>query len=154
MEDFSKIVVTLGGKRVGYVLDLAVDFYDMKKLGYYVVDEESEAEFLLRDEDVVSRSDEYVLIENESVLEFVTERETLFGKTVLDAQCQNYGRLVDIVFKKTKCEKFVTNKCEIATKFVEKVGQDFIIVNFHRKKKKYFQIFKGKKLFEFNLHQL
>ena len=139
MENISKTVVTSDGKKIGYILDIAVDFDDMKKLGYYVVDEESETEFLLRSDDILSQSEKYILIDVSSVLEFVTERETVFGKKVLDLKCQEYGRLRELSFKRKKCEKFITDKCEISSKFVEAVGQDFIVVNFHRKRKSVLQ---------------
>ncbi len=130
MDKISNIVLTKKGKRVGYVLDVAIDFDDMQMQGFYVVDEESEGEFLLKCEDVVSQSSNFILIEDVAVLDFVTERKTCVGKEVMDENCQSYGTLKDVVFKKKKCEKFITDKCEIMAKYVKNVGEDFILVNF------------------------
>ncbi len=141
MENISKIVLTQKGKKVGYVLDVAVNFDDMQKQGYFVVDEETESEFLLRCEDITSQSSDFLLIEDVSVLEFATERKSVFGKEILDDNCLSYGFVQGLSFKKRKCEKLITEKCEILTKYVKKVGDDFVLVNFKRKKMKSTQSF-------------
>lgn len=142
MENISKIVVSTEGKRLGYVLDVAIDFQSMQKLGYYVVDEESEGEFLLKTEQILSVSKEYILIDNALSMEFITQRQSVFGKEILDEKCQSLGQVLQIVFKRKKCEKFVTDKCEIPAKYIKTVGENYVFVEFKRKKRnKYFPTF-------------
>ncbi len=135
MNNLSKIVLTADGKKIGYVLDVAVDFDTMQKSGYYVVDEESEGEFLLRLQDILCVSESFLLIEDESRLEFVTERKTIFGKQLLGEKAEDFGRLQSLVFGKNKCEKFVTDKAEVASRFVKSVGDDFIMLRLKKRKK-------------------
>ena len=132
MENISKMVVAQnGGKKIGYVLDVALD-ENMQKVGYYVVDEESEGEFLVRRESLVAVSDEIVLIGDVSNLEFVAERKSLLGKRVLSDDCQDLGIVKNLVFFGKKCTKLVTEKGEIMAKNVR--SEDFVFVSFKRKK--------------------
>ena len=134
MENISKMVVAQnGGKKVGYVLDVALD-EKMQKVGYYVVDEESEGEFLVRRENIVAISAEIVLIADVSNLEFAGERKALLGKHILSDDCQDLGVVKNLVFCGKKCTKLVTDKCEIMAKNVKEVGEDFVFVSFKRKK--------------------
>ena len=64
MENISKIVLTLDGQMIGYILDVAFDELTLKKIGYYVVDEETEGELFLKLEDVVSISDVAVIVKD------------------------------------------------------------------------------------------
>ena len=134
MENVSKMVVAQnGGKKVGYVLDVALD-ENMQKVGFYVVDEETEGEFLVRRENIVAVSAEIVLISDVSNLEFVGERKSLLGKHVLSDDCQDLGVVKNLVFFGKRCTKLVTDKCEIMAKNVRNVGEDFVFVSFKRKK--------------------
>lgn len=134
MENISKMVVAQnGGKKVGYVLDVALDD-DMQKIGYYVVDEESEGEFLVRRENIVAFSSEIVLIADVSNLEFVGEKKSVLGKRVLCDGCQDLGIVKNLVFCGRKCTKLVTDKCEVMAKNVRDIGEDFVFVSFKRKK--------------------
>ncbi len=134
MENISKMVVAQnGGKKVGYVLDVALD-ENMQKVGYYVVDEESEGEFLVRRENIVAVSEEIVLIADVSNLEFAGERKSLLGKHVLSDGCQDLGMVKNLQFCGKKCTKLVTDKCEILAKNVRDVGEDFVFVSFKRKR--------------------
>ena len=134
MENISKMVVTQNeGKKIGFVLDLALDD-DMQKIGYYVVDEESEGEFLVKSENIVSASNEIVLIGDVSSLEFAGERMSVLGKRVLGDDCQELGVVKKLDFSGKKCTKLVTDKCEILAKNVKNIGEDFVFVSFKRKK--------------------
>ena len=135
MENISKIVLTKTGKKIGFVLDVAIDFDTMEKQGFIVVDELTEEEFLLKRQSILSSSTKYILVEDETILEFCPQHKTFFGKEIMDESCQSYGFLREIVFKKNKCHKFVTQKCEILAKNIVCVGEDFIFAQFHRKKK-------------------
>ena len=75
MENISKIVLTLDGQKIGYILDVAFDELTLKKIGYYVVDEETEGELFLKLEDVISISDVAVVVEDVLSFEFVQKRE-------------------------------------------------------------------------------
>ncbi len=137
MENISKIVLSRkSGKKIGYVLDLSINFEDMRKVGYYIVDEESESEFLLRENNVLSVSENFILIEDEGRLEIVTEKESLFGKEILDEHCLSYGCLNKIIFKKGKIDRFITEKCEILPKNMVFCGTDVIFVEFKKKRKR------------------
>ncbi len=135
MENLSKIVVSKSeGRRVGFILDIAISDA-MQKLGYYVVDEESEGEFLLPYESILSTSGSVVLIEDVSVLQFSSERSfSVLGKEILDEQGYNLGKVIDMAFNNKKCEKFITSSCEIGAKFVRKIGKDYIFVSFKKRK--------------------
>ena len=69
MENISKQVVSIEDKKViGYVLKPWIDFSILKKTGYIVVDEESEQEYFLKLENIISFG-EVILIESSNVLE-------------------------------------------------------------------------------------
>ncbi|MBP3431549.1 MAG: hypothetical protein J6K39_01665 [Clostridia bacterium] len=136
MENISKIVIELeSGKRFGYVLGLALDD-KLDKIGCYVVDEESEEEFLLRCEDVACVAKDFLLVENVSKLTFAAVREeSVFGKPVLDEVGNFYGCVQKVEHKKRKCVKLVTDKCELLPKNVDRVGKDVVFVSFKKRKK-------------------
>lgn len=136
VENISKNVVAFsGGKIVGYVLDLAVDFESMKELGYYIVDNETEEEFLLKKEDIISYGQDFVLIDNVSNLEFVLEKKNnILGKIVVDECGTDLGTVRAVIFNKSKFHKIVTEKGEILAKYVKNVGQDCVLVSFKKKK--------------------
>lgn len=138
MDCVAKILISKeDGRRVGYVLDRALDCENLISTGYYVVDEETEGEFFVKTEDVLSESREFVLIDNASVLQFVsTRKENLFGKIVIDDQGNNYGYVENLILKKNKIEKIITNKCEIIKKNIKKIGFDAIFVGFSKNKNK------------------
>ena len=134
MENISKMVVTQNeGRKIGYVLDVAIDD-NMQKIGYYVVDEESEGEFLVRNENVVASSDKILLISDVASLEFAGERKSVFGKQVLGDDCQDLGFVKNLVFCGKKCTKLVTDKCEIMAKNVKNIGENFVFVSFKKRK--------------------
>ena len=136
MENISKIVVSKNdGRRIGYVLDIAVNLKNFNFDGYYVVDEESEAEFFLPISAVLAISDQFVVIEDVSKLEFSGMRNSLLGKTIIDDSGNDYGVVREILFLKNKVQKFVTSKCEILPKNIQSVGADFIFVTFSKKRK-------------------
>ncbi|MBP3619285.1 MAG: hypothetical protein J6J24_01345 [Clostridia bacterium] len=135
MENISKIVLSLnGGKRIGYVLDIAIDFDALEKVGYYVVDEESESVFLLKDADIVEKKFDYVVIDNEQTLEFcVVLPKSLIGRQVVSQNGQDFGRVKSLKFYRKKLSKIVTDKCEVLARFVKCFGEDFVLLGFGRK---------------------
>lgn len=136
MENISKIILTLDGQMIGYILDVAFDELTLKKIGYYVVDEETEGELFLKLEDVISISDVAVVVEDVLSFEFVQERENfLMGKLVFDDKANCYGRVQKLCFNKNKCEKICTTQCEILTKYIKTIGKDFVLLQFPKKKK-------------------
>lgn len=136
MENISKIILTLDGQMIGYILDVAFDELTLKKIGYYVVDEETEGELFLKLEDVISISDVAVIVEDVLSFEFVQKRENfLMGKLVFDDKANCYGRVQKLCFNKNKCEKICTTQCEILTKYIKTIGKDFVLLQFSKKKK-------------------
>ena len=133
MENISKIVLQTDGKRLGYVLDIAL--LELNKIGYYVVDEESEGEFLLKSENILCVSENFLLVEDATKLEFISSKpESILMKEVLDEKCNSLGIIKKIEFKKTKCVKIITTLCEILPKYVKTIG-DFVFVSSKRKRK-------------------
>lgn len=121
---------------IGYILDVAFDELTLKKIGYYVVDEETEGELFLKLEDVVSISDVAVIVRDVLSFEFVQKREnSLIGKLVFDDKANCYGRVQKLCFNKNKCEKICTTQCEILTKYIKTIGKDFVLLQFSKKKK-------------------
>ncbi len=137
MENISKIVLSKStGKRIGYILDVAIDFKTMNKIGYYIVDEESEGEFFIDISNILSISSDFVVIENSSELQYVSEREeSLLGKEVIDCNSLSLGYIKKLCFSKKRLVKIITDKCEIYAKYISKVGKDIVFVDFKRKRK-------------------
>lgn len=137
MKNISKNVVTIeNGKKVGYVLDMAFD-EKYALIGYYCVDEETEREFFVAKQNIDFVSDSAVFVDDVSKLEFVANRtESLIGKDVFDMQGNFYGTINDIVLMKEKLEKLITDRCEILSKFIEKIGENVVFVSFKRKQRK------------------
>lgn len=137
MENISKIVLSQNqGQRLGYVLDVALDA-DLTLLGYYVADEETEGEYLIKLDNILKISSNYILVEDSSKLEFVSNRtSSLIGLDVLDENCLSYGQIVDLKFKKNKCEKLVTTKCELLPKMIKTVGENVVFVETKKRRKK------------------
>lgn len=135
MENISKIVLSQeSGRQIGYVLDVALD-ENLNKIGFYVVDEETESEFLLLFENIASIGKEFVLVKNEGVLEFSANRpQSPLGKVVVDDKGNFFGAVKNLVFLKKRCQKIVTDKCEILPKYVKNIGQNAIFISFKRKK--------------------
>ena len=135
MENISKIVVVREDARVlGYVLNIVLD--NLVKTGYVVVDEETEGEYLLRNEDIVSVSSSHIVIDSVSNLEFLTNsNESILGFDVVDENGISFGNVCDIKFSKNKCEKIITKNCEILAKFIKKIGKNCIFLNFNKKNK-------------------
>lgn len=136
MENISKIVISKNdGVVLGYVLDIVLDNFE--RVGYIVVEEETENEYLLKRENILSISDKFVLIEDVSALEFVAQKEpSLIGFEVLSEDGFCFGQVTNLKFEKNKCIKIITKKCEILTKFIKKTGKNVIFVNFKKNKKK------------------
>ena len=132
MKNIGKEVFVESGKKIGYVLDVLVDFQSFNQIGYIVVDEESETEFVLENANIESEGD-FLLSCDESCLKYLeTQHESLIGKKVLGLLGQDFGRVIDLLFERKKCKKLVTEKCEVETKFVKVVGKDAIFVSFKR----------------------
>ena len=137
MENIGKeVFASNSGKRVGYILDVMIDFQAFSQIGYVVVDEENETEFCLKKSDIKNLGD-CVLIEDESVLKYLEEKyEGLLGKRVIESRGQNLGVVNGFVCERGKLKRLTTDKCEIETRFVKLVGEDSILVSFRREKRK------------------
>lgn len=136
MKNISKVVVTKNdGAMIGYVLNIVLE--DFVKIGYVVVDEETENEYLLKRENVLAVSQDFVLIDDASVLEFLPQGQpSILGLEVLDDYGFSFGKVCTLKFEKNKCQKIITEKCEILTKYIKKIGKNFIFINFKKKRNK------------------
>ena len=136
VENISKKVVSISEKKcLGYVLKPCIDFKLLKKVGYIVVDEDSEQEYFLSF-DNIKKIEDCVLIESSSVLEFVGDSGE-FRKRVLSNSGEDYGVVRDYVFQYRTLKKIVTNRCEIGAKHISDCGDDIIFISFTRKRKKF-----------------
>ena len=110
MENISKIVVSVDdGLVIGYVLDVVLNNFE--KTGYVVVEDETENEYLLKRENILSISEEYVLIENISDLEFLVQKESsIIGREVLGEDGFSFGKVEGLKFEKNKFVKIITKK--------------------------------------------
>lgn len=137
MENISKNVVTIeNGKKVGYVLDMAFD-EEYVLIGYYCVDEETEREFFVAKQNIDCFSDSVVFVDDVSKLEFVANRtESLLGKDVFDRLGNFYGTINNVYIVKGKLQKIITDKCELLSKFIEKIGENVVFVSFKRRQQK------------------
>lgn len=133
----SKNIISLSsGNIIGYVVDALFD-EDTKKIeGFFIVDEESEKTMFLDDKHIISKNEECFVIKDEKDLEIslLDEKNNPIGKTVYDRQGLNLGRVIDVYICKNKIEKLVTTKCEIPTRFIEKLGKNCIIYGKNSKK--------------------
>ena len=138
MENISKCVICLSdGKRIGYVLDVALDFDNMQRIGYYVVDEESEEIFLLKNEDIIEKKFELLVISDEQKLEFCSmQNKGLLGKEVVSTCGQSFGQVEAIEFVGKKIGKIIAGRGEILPKFIQKVSDDFVLVCFEKRMKR------------------
>ena len=136
MENISKQVISLQDKRVvGYILKPYIDYSILSKTGYIVVDEDNEEEYLLREEDIITNS-QNVVIESHSVLEFIADSSPLRKKIFTDCG-EDLGRIKSFTFCKNKIKKIITDKCEINPSYIKEAGYDLIIVSLKRKKKSF-----------------
>lgn len=137
VENIAKIVFSQNnGERIGYVLDMAVDYQTFEIKGYYVVDDETESELFLKKEDIVSVSDFAVVIDDSINLEFQSNvSKSLIGKYVFDDKGIFLGNILALKISKNKIEKIVTDRCEVSTKYVSNVGNDVVMVEFRKKNK-------------------
>ncbi len=138
MENISKIVVDKNeGKQVGYVLDVVLDFESKLKKGYCVVDEETENEFFLPYSEIISISDNFIIINSVSVFEMLTEKEeSLIGKSVLDEKGFCFGKIEKLIFVGRRLSKIVTEKCEISSRNIKDVGKEIVFVGIRKNRNK------------------
>lgn len=138
MENISKCILCLSdAKKVGYVLNLALDFDNMCRVGYYVVDEESEEVFLLRSENIVEQSFDSLVVEDVKKLEFCySQNSELIGKETVSTSGLSLGRVEKVEFVGKKILKIVTGKAEILSKYIQKVSNDCVLVCCENKRKR------------------
>lgn len=137
MEDLAKKIVDEGsGKILGYVVDFVVDYEKMMQTGFFVVDEETEGEYLLRFEDIKKNGD-VILISDFTKLEFVSGREkNLLGKEILTENGVSLGVVDRLVFDNRRLTFLCTGLCEVSSKLVSYVGDDCIFLRHKNSKKR------------------
>ena len=152
MENISKKVVDRQkGKVIGFLIDFALD-ENMSKVGYYVVEEQTESEFFVSLSDMEMMG-EVCFIESETSLQsFADDRKSLIGKLVVDEKGVSYGYVKEVQFWKSKCQKILTEKGEILARHISSVGDDVVFLKTCKRKqtnkiskpKKDFSVFKQK----------
>ena len=137
MENIGKIVIAKDrGKNLGYIIDVAFDFNLLKKIGYYVVERETEAEFLLLNEDIENCKNDYVIIYGEEKLQFCDfQREGLVGKPVINDEGILFGNVQKIDLCNNKISKIITDKCEIFAKHIDSIKMDCVFLHSSRRRK-------------------
>lgn len=138
MDNVAKKIVCLdSGKIFGYVLAPAFDFELLEHTGYYVVEQDTEVEFFLKNENISKIAQDFVVIEKENNLQFYDfPREQLFGKSVVDCDGRFYGVVQKIYLQKNKIVKLATDRCEICRKNIKCVKQDVVVASFASRRKK------------------
>ncbi len=124
-----KVISIENGCVVGYVLDIIYDD-DFKKIEKFViVDDESEKTFSIIYDDIKSKNNECLMIENNNLLQlyFSENFSNPIGKSVFNKEGLFLGNVEDVLFCGKLIKKIITNKCEIPVKFIFKVGKDCII---------------------------
>lgn len=142
MKNISKRVVDFqSGKNVGYVLDCALDFQNFSQIGYFVVDEETEGEFLLKFENIKSIGD-VIFVDGLASLEFVSQRQkTLIGFEIFDENANSFGRVESVEIKNRKISKIATDRCEILPRMIKFVGEECIFLKGKQSRKKKRNVF-------------
>ena len=142
MENISKKVVDFqSGKIVGYVLDYALDFQNFSQVGFFVVDEETEGEFLLSFENIKSVGD-VIFIDGVSSLEFVSQRQkSLIGFEIFDENATSFGVVEKVEVERRKVLKVITDKCEILPRMIKFVGDDCVFLKGKQNRKKRKSVF-------------
>ena len=142
MENISKQVVSIEDKKViGYVLKPWIDFSILKKTGYIVVDEESEQEYFLKLENIISFG-EVILIESSNVLE-IYDFQDEFRKKVYSLSGDYFGIIENYNFQNNFLRKIITNKAEFYAKNIVNFGNDILFLSFKRKRRKSFPRFES-----------
>ena len=129
-----KVFCKSSGECFGYVLDVAISQSELKKVGYYVVEQKTETEFFLAKEYIIFSHDAvFVLDAND--LEFVSSvPKSLIGKEVFDEKGSFYGYVLKVNFCKDKLNKLETTLCEIPCKFIKKIDGDCIFIGFSKRR--------------------
>ncbi len=136
MENISKQVISLEEKRVvGYVLKPLIDYKSLARVGYIIVDEESEQEYFLKNENIVNISDN-LLIDSISNLEYMPESDEL-RKHIISDTGEDLGTISSFMFVNRKLRKIITDKCEIDSKYVREIGRDILLISLKRKKRSF-----------------
>lgn len=131
-----KVISRDSGSLVGYVLDMVFDANLSTLHGFVIVDDESEKTFFLPFEDARAISENAVIIDSAQSLCFFGDGQTFnpVGKEVIDNSGVSLGKVIEIELQRNKIKKIVTNKCEFLQRYVQAVGNEYII--FGNKKRK------------------
>ena len=133
-----KVISIEEGSLIGYVLDLVFDEELKTYEGLILVDEESEKTFFLKREDILSVGDDCVMIEDARCLEYdvFARSNNPIGKEVYDNKGACLGRVLEVEVYGKIVKRILTNKCEFPQKYVQKVGENFLIFGLCKRKKK------------------
>lgn len=138
----SKNIITLQGEKIGYVLNAIFDKDFKIFCGFIVVDQESEEEFLLKKEDIVSLGQDCIVVENSQVVKplILLSQYAFIGKEVYSSSGVFLGRIKDVEIEGRQVKKIFSDKCEILSKNIVGAGEGCVVVG-NKKKSKKTQIF-------------
>ena len=134
----SKKVISLdSGSLIGFVLDMVFDESLSLLQGFVIVDDESEKTFFLPLKKVRAVSEDAMIIGGANELEFFGNEKTFnpVGKEVIDKTGLSLGKVTEIELQGSKIKKIVTNKCEFLQRYVQAVGNEYIIFGNKKQKK-------------------
>lgn len=136
----SKKIISLQGEKLGYILNGIVDNELKNFIGFVVVDDESEEEFLLEFSRVYSCGENCVMIESEQSVKplILLSNYMIIGKDVYSDDGVFLGKIRDIIFNSKGVRKIVCEKAEIMARQVASVGNGCVIVGKKKQQKNTF----------------
>lgn len=125
----SKKIITLQGEKIGYILNILFDKEFKNFKGFIVVDEESQEEFLLKDDDIFSRGEDCLIIENSLLLQplILLDNFVFLGKETYTCDGVNLGRVEDVVISKCEVKKIICQRAEVLPKQILASGECVIV---------------------------
>ncbi len=141
-----KVFVQNSGEYFGYVLNVVISQEDFKKLGYIVVEEKTEGEFFLLQNDIAFCKDAVFVSDMQCFQLESSALKSLIGKDVFDECGRFYGRVCNIEIVKNKLNKLKTSLCEIPVKFLNRIDGDCIFASFSKRKISRKKVVKKKKI--------
>lgn len=134
----SKKIISLQGEKIGYILNGLFDKQLKHFIGFVVVDEESEEEFILEEDKIFSCGEDCIVVESAEAIKplILLTNFALLGKDVYTDDGVFLGVIKDIVFDHKEVKKILCDKAEILVRQVVGVGEGCVVVGKRKKQKK------------------
>lgn len=134
----SKKIISLQGEKIGYILNGLFDKELKRFMGFVVVDEESEEEFMLEESNIYSRGKDCIVVENSEAVKplILLTNFALLGKEVFTDEGVFLGSIKDVEFERNEVKKIICEKAEILARQVVGAGEGCIIIGKRKKQKK------------------